>query len=302
MSSSKDSSSLFMPSPETRQVLSKSTRILNQVYGADKIFRAGVYIPKFLALLILRSQPNNEVAQKLQIFANQFNMARTVNRFFGTLDSIEMAISAMEVDDPLSKIIAHVQAWSMILYHPLEHIYWFNAVGIWKSVDGDAASRYSCMAWLLYILLDIFNDLRLLKQWIQQHSDYKRSQQKQLSSSSSSSFVSSDPSSIGLPGLFLFVAPTFFSLSLPRFSSLEPSPSPSLGHLFSSFSLTPLPLFPAPSYKNLKNIVLRTIKNLSDAPMALHWSVETPVLSPLTLNFLGVVGSVVGLHYKWINS
>jgi len=51
----------------------------------------------------------NDLAKKLIIFASQINNTRTVNRLFGLLDSIEMAIGAFEEKDPVSRVVAHIQ-------------------------------------------------------------------------------------------------------------------------------------------------------------------------------------------------
>lgn len=249
-----------MSSQTPLQLLSKSTRILNQVYGADKVFRLGVYGPKFIALLLMRYRgAENELAKKLIVFASQINNTRTVNRLFGLLDSIEMAVGAFEEKDPVSRIVAHIQAWSMILYHPLEHIYWLNEIGVLPSVNGDLASRYSCLSWLVYIILDIFSDVRRLITWYANYCELKRAQ----------------------------------ALLKQRLVTLNPKEE----ELQSSNNERRAQL-----KKEIVNLTLRFIKNGADMPMALHWSSPTALLSPLTVSFLGVVGSLSGGYYKWINS
>eukprot|EP01102_Stenamoeba_stenopodia_P010511 TRINITY_DN3174_c0_g1_i1.p1 TRINITY_DN3174_c0_g1~~TRINITY_DN3174_c0_g1_i1.p1 ORF type:complete len:171 (-),score=20.86 TRINITY_DN3174_c0_g1_i1:79-591(-) len=170
-----------------------------------------------------------------------------------------MVVYAFEEKDPISRIVAHLQAWSMIVYHPLEHIYWLHEIGVWKSVDGDRASRYSCMGWLVYIVLDLFSDFRRLLAWYANYRELKRAQ------------------------------------ALLKHKHNDKNQKEE--ELRTSNNEKHIQL-----RKEIVNLTLRFIKNGADMPMALHWSTTTGLLSPLTVSFLGVIGSLSGGYYKWINS
>jgi len=79
-----------------------------------------------------------------------------VLRLFGVLPTIEGVLTNDETD-PFLRPLTIVQAWSMVLYYPLDNVYWLalHEVIPMSEETRDAASRVSCQAWGLYIVLDI---------------------------------------------------------------------------------------------------------------------------------------------------
>jgi hypothetical protein len=52
--------------------------------------------------------------------------------------------------------LSKIMAWSMVIYHPLEHIAYFNWImpKLLHKINGNKFSAWSCRCWLLYIVSD----------------------------------------------------------------------------------------------------------------------------------------------------
>jgi len=147
------------------RVLSKITRITPQVGGSDKVFRLLCYSCQLFSC-VFEKKLSNETIQKISLFSSQLSNVRTVNRFLGVFEIIEgLFTQKVQKKDILSQI-CYLQYISLVFYHVCEYVYWFNSIGVWKNVDGNKYGRYSCIGWLIYILLDFIADPIRLKREI----------------------------------------------------------------------------------------------------------------------------------------
>ncbi|EQC39128.1 hypothetical protein SDRG_03336 [Saprolegnia diclina VS20] len=100
--------------------------------------------------------------------ASQISYARYVTRFTGIFECIEALQNdswTYADDDPRVRQLVKLQVYSMLLYYPLEHVSFVGFVAPkWFNVDAMRAMRQSCMAWTVYVVLDMYaNHLRLTK-------------------------------------------------------------------------------------------------------------------------------------------
>ena len=111
---------------------------------------------------------HRELSPSLRKIYSDLSMMRYVLRFYGFVPALDAATQSPSgcwagsppyspcwKDGRIVKL-ANVMAWSMVFYHPLEHIAYAN----WKMpkvlhrVNGNKMSAWSCRFWLVYILAD----------------------------------------------------------------------------------------------------------------------------------------------------
>ena len=187
---------------------------------------------------------------------------RYVLRLFGILETLRdlgKNCGASEETEHLLKFITRLQTWSLLIYYPLEHMYWLSSQGIYPLRHATSFSLWSCRAWAFYILLDLIGDsyrLYLLT--------YETSEAWKVSGASRNMFPSS------------YLQETYVkNLDMPR------------NLLISS---------------RRRAIYVKSIMNLCDLPLAIAWSLNRDLLSPLALILCGCISSSIGLYVKWHRS
>ena len=110
----------------------------------------------------------NEKLTDLQEFFNQLATkvleARTLNRVvYGIPASIGGFIAAGSNTD-LTTILSKIMAFSMILFHPLEHGWFFSTLTPRLfSFDGNKWSIWSVRCWVVYIICDLIGTVRTMQ-------------------------------------------------------------------------------------------------------------------------------------------
>lgn len=153
--------------------MDKTIQLLAQTQGIDKAYRLLVYG------LLLIDRPSTATSPsflaRLQRLRPVLNETRVVLRLFGLLpivralmkmneaenssrDKKKEKTKKEEADQNWIQSLQKVQLLSMLVYYPCEHIYWLGAhqVLLLKPGQGDAWSRWSCRAWALYLVLDLY--------------------------------------------------------------------------------------------------------------------------------------------------
>lgn len=119
-----------------------------------------MYTARVLAWALAKKYgADNAYTKRLQGLTSPLVDTRMVLRLVGILGSTHDILVNTETD-PVLRPISVAQAWSMILYYPLENIYWFGAHGVVPMSEDtqNAFSVWSSRAWLVYILLDFLAD------------------------------------------------------------------------------------------------------------------------------------------------
>jgi len=59
------------------------------------------------------------------------------------------------------KKLGYIMAWSMVFYHPLEHVAWaqWTMPKLMPRVDGNRLSAWSCRFWVVYIFADLVSSI-----------------------------------------------------------------------------------------------------------------------------------------------
>jgi len=141
-----------------------------------------VYTARVLSwALVKKLGPENVHTKRLAGLTSPLVDTRMVLRLVGLLSSTHDILVNTETD-PVLRPISVAQAWSMILYYPLENIYWFGAHGVIPMSEDtqNAFSIWSSRAWLLYILLDFVADGYRLKSQLPFSSSSFRSLRAQI--------------------------------------------------------------------------------------------------------------------------
>ncbi|PCH42056.1 hypothetical protein WOLCODRAFT_137663 [Wolfiporia cocos MD-104 SS10] len=181
----------FVPTSET---LDHLVRYLSTWSGSDKFFMIIQYTLKLIVPFLhfrarlqhkagLRQTASSGAAQRLGKLYSIIGDARMFFRIWGLLPIIQW-LTAMERSSPPTRrllTIERLQGWSMLVYYPLEHLYYLLAHSIVPSelavaslasllpirtggmksassarrlaLDMNAISIWSCRFWALYVLL-----------------------------------------------------------------------------------------------------------------------------------------------------
>ena len=107
------------------------------------------------------------LSPSLRKIYNDLSMMRYVLRFYGLPPALDAAIwkpGSWAGSPPYGNSwkdgrivkLANVMAWSMTFYHPLEHLAFvkWNMPNIFRRIDGNKMSAWSCRLWLVYIVAD----------------------------------------------------------------------------------------------------------------------------------------------------
>lgn len=106
--------------------------------------------------------------------------ARFINRLFGFpamiqwFNSIKLAKGvSLATDSDVESVLSKIMAGSMLLYYPLEHMWWLTTLKSGKRIEellqrmnlnGSKLSLWSLRAWLIYVIADIIKTNLALKQ------------------------------------------------------------------------------------------------------------------------------------------
>ncbi|CEG50509.1 hypothetical protein PHYSODRAFT_561237 [Plasmopara halstedii] len=146
----------------------KFARFSSRTIDADKFYKTiGYGLGAVGHLMAHTMQKETETSKGFQAIASNISMARYVIRFTGGVESFAAWKNdswCYGDDSEHIKQVVRLQALSMIIYYPLEHISYIGFVAP-KLLDIDAmkVSRQSCQAWGIYIILDVYaNAIRFL--------------------------------------------------------------------------------------------------------------------------------------------
>ncbi|GAA6028648.1 hypothetical protein JCM8097_007328 [Rhodosporidiobolus ruineniae] len=163
MSKSLSLSPFDLPSP----ALAHFNRLAGSQSGQDKLFMVYQYAA-YVVIAILNSKrfgskTRRDLALRIEKLRATISDARVLYRLFGLFPIIEWAQS---LNDPASQpkdkqllLLNKLQAWSMILYYPLEHIYYLAGKGVFKISPKriNEIALWSCRFWAAYVVLQIFH-------------------------------------------------------------------------------------------------------------------------------------------------
>ena len=139
------------------EALARYNSILTSVYATDNAYRATTY-GLALALLYGVVDPNSDRGKSLADLRGKIGDARFLNRLYvGTSASLQGLLAGGE---PLDTVMA----LSMVLYHPLEHLYVSSTLkpALFKTIDGLWCVKWSTRMWLLYVLCDLLGTVKKL--------------------------------------------------------------------------------------------------------------------------------------------
>ncbi|KAJ9059614.1 hypothetical protein DSO57_1000573 [Entomophthora muscae] len=150
------------PLENTVSRLNQVTASFSTCGGFDKALGLFQYSAKMLILLSKGGlNGNTGLATRLVNLARVISDARTLLRFRGSFPLLAQGLEASFGPKKISGVtlIMKLQLISMLIYYPLEHIYWLGAQGILpaKPKTIGTAAVWSCRAWFTYNVLEFIN-------------------------------------------------------------------------------------------------------------------------------------------------
>jgi len=133
-------------------------------YSLDNILRVISYSSLLLASFIKNRNGNKDTANVLFLtdFFAKLTDARFINRIIGlpaTLESLFEHASG-KPDNSIASLLGKIMTWSMIIYHPIEHIWFLSTLkGSIFNINSDLWSQWSCRAWAVYVICDAIGTL-----------------------------------------------------------------------------------------------------------------------------------------------
>ncbi|OZJ02011.1 hypothetical protein BZG36_04872 [Bifiguratus adelaidae] len=151
-------------------------RLLNTVRGTDKVLMFVQYFCKILVWFAQKKQrrpipvdkaaPALDLAQHLRNLSSPVSDFRILLRYYGLLPMLQYMSSVERTASP-SKWhldLIRLQNLSMLLYYPMEHIYWLGAHRIipLSEQKSNKIAMWSCRFWAAYVVLEF---ARLAEEW-----------------------------------------------------------------------------------------------------------------------------------------
>ncbi|KAJ3538786.1 hypothetical protein NM688_g6470 [Phlebia brevispora] len=189
----------YVPTSET---INHFIRYVSTWSGNDKLFMIIQYSLKLIVPFLhlrarlqhrsgLRAAPTSGAADRLAKFGSLIGDYRMLSNMWGLLPIIQWLTSLERKPPPTRKLhtIERLQGWSMLLYYPMEHVYWLLVHSIIPStlslpslasklrpsalkserkinLDAGVISRVSTRFWAVYVVLQFLHlseDSRLLR-------------------------------------------------------------------------------------------------------------------------------------------
>ena len=148
-------------------------RLLSTTSGADKSFMLVQYSALILRTLATRSKSgssNKALVLRLAALSKLLSDARTTYRLWDLISIVQWlrSLNALPPSGSKPVQIERLQVISMLIYYPLEHLYFLASKGVLPLSPRliNKAALYSCRAWAAYTLLHFFHlreELKLLE-------------------------------------------------------------------------------------------------------------------------------------------
>jgi len=207
------------------EALSKYNTILTNVYAIDNFLRVVTYT----CALYLASAPKSTFAEWLADLKAKVSETRFINRIVVGLPASVEGYYAYGDSQSVDAMLGRIMALSMILYHPLEHVWWASTLKTKLfDINGNEWSKWSCRCWVVYVLCDLIGTLR-------------------------------------------------------RIRDIDAKPQQD-----------------ASTVKTRRNLLIWLSCIAADAPLAIHWSMDSGPFSDSVLNWAGWYGGVAGLYLRWL--
>lgn len=174
----------FSHVPESEQ-LNHAVRYLSTWSGSDKIFMVAQYFAKLIIPILelrarlqyragLRKEPKSDGAKRWANLGGVISDSRVLWRIWGLLPIFQWMISLERTPPPTKYLqtIERLQGLSMLIYYPLEHIYYLASHSVLPPrlspslATNNKIAIWSCRAWAVYVVLQFFHlkeDWKLLK-------------------------------------------------------------------------------------------------------------------------------------------
>ncbi len=300
--------------------LSKANVFLNKVGGADKAFRIVYYLSKLLSNWLeqkhrldsassashsgpwAQAGPSTQnlpaLIERVDKLADQLSNARYMLRFFGLPSTFESWYAACKETDAYARRLQQAQALSMFCYYPLEFAYWLHWKGIVTSRRGDSFSLWSCRCWTVYIVLEMMSLHHQYQQVLQEEGALRGSCR------SSHALFELIAQYNGKPDTSLNAALKREHMVRRRQPCLVRNEQchedsgdgvcdgivhdeAHVVHLLNRLHATK------------KQLLLRSIVNLCDLPLAITWSTEKLPISKKSIGLFGSISSLIGIYLNW---
>lgn len=128
--------------------LSKFNEYTARTEGADKVFRVVGYV---LRLYLSKTGNNKPLAQLVAALSE----CRVLLRFFGLAQTISWFQDTINCADGEEREWKMVQIATMLVYYPMEHIYYLSGKGLIPISNRDSLSQWSCRSWFLYMAIEV---------------------------------------------------------------------------------------------------------------------------------------------------
>ncbi|TIA86687.1 hypothetical protein E3P99_03591 [Wallemia hederae] len=144
------------------QNLDKLIRYLSTWSGTDKLFMVIQYASKLIVWSLSKSKRAQGVSASLRSLGGLVGDHRVLLRLWGLLPMLQWAES-IESERKVSRLalnIERLQALSMTVYYPLEHLWYLADHGVIpiKPATSGKIAIWSCRFWMLYTVLQLIHN------------------------------------------------------------------------------------------------------------------------------------------------
>ncbi|KAI8800719.1 hypothetical protein BJ742DRAFT_64285 [Cladochytrium replicatum] len=202
-------------------------------------------------------------------------------------------------EERIERLIQIGQIGALFLLYPMEHVYYLSFHGVlrWKSLRTvQRWSRISSFGWFSYLLLELILKVRQVQSMTSQISVIRKQIHRlKYKEAWSREVVSAASGSIPLDVLMTYAGPI-----QPTSPSTEGGPPPLI--VDTSLEQASLKRDLGMLVQSRREVRWRLLSLFCDIPIAVHWTLEKPILHPLVLGILGTVSSYWSLRTLIVNA
>lgn len=152
-------------------------RFTNQSQGRDRIFRATQYACALSKYLLRNNKENKDIEKTLQSLESNMSSGRKLLRLGNTVNSIEAAMRATQLSDPIVRLCLTVANLNRAFYFICDNALWARNVGL-IHINKDRWSLNASRLYFLSLVMSLTRDVYVITQLMVQRARDKHYQQK----------------------------------------------------------------------------------------------------------------------------
>jgi peroxin-11B len=147
------STQMSLPEPVPRFL-----KWLKKTEGRDKLYRLVAYGSKIPIHLLKTNGGDKDLIDRLSKGAKSVGQTRKLMRMFRSLEFIQDLLKAVQVKDPISRVLTVLKSTSLAIWMLVDHYQWMGKAGYLKLENEKRLAQIHSKAWFYGLLAGLLNE------------------------------------------------------------------------------------------------------------------------------------------------